>query len=146
MTIPPNLLAAYEKTLYWVRTSPNILLRPSTISDDAYQLLQKHDADSAVIITSDNPKSELRSKEENAFYRDKLQQEVIQSQCPFFLTVSVDPTGSWPDEHGFLVLDLTIAETYRLMNTFEQWAVVWVQNDGTVSLITQRVESDSESD
>lgn len=146
MSIPPDLLSAYHNALYWVRSNPTILLRIGTFSEAARDLLNKHDADSAVIITSDNPKSELRSEEENSFFRDKLQQEVIQTQCPFFLTVSVDPAGQWPDEHGFLLLDLPLEETERLMRKFGQWATIWIEKDATTRLLLQRVESDPESD
>lgn len=146
MTIPPDLLLAYQKALYWVRSSPNIMLRIGTISEQARDLLREHDADSAAIITSDNPQSELRSEEENDFYRDQLQQEVVQSQCTFFLTASVDPTGQWPDEHGFLVLDLPETELHRLLRKFDQAAAVCLDNTGQVTLVSQRVESGPESD
>lgn len=146
MSIPPEVLSAYQKALYWVRTSPNILLRLSSVSEEARQLLDKHEAESAAIITSDNPQSELRSDVENSFYRDQLQQEVIQSQCPFFVTASVDPASQWPDEHGFFVLDLPLSETYRLLQKFDQCAAVWVEKDGSVSLLSRPVETDPESD
>ena len=128
MSIPPEVISAYQKALYWVRTSPNILLRLSSVSEEARQLLDKHEAESAAIITSDNPQSELRSEEENSFYRDQLQQEVIQSQCPFF------------------VIDLPLSATYRLLQKFDQCAAVWVEKDGRVSLLPRPVETDPESD
>lgn len=146
MSLPPDLLAAYQKTLYWIRTSPNILLRVDSVSEEARKLLEAHDAENAVILTSDNPFSEIRSTEENAYYRDQLQQDVIQSQYPFFLTVSVDPTNQWPDEHGFLVIDLPLRETYYLLTKFDQWAAVWVEKNGNVTLLPRPVESDPESD
>ena len=146
MSIPPEILSAYQKAFYWVRNSPNILLLLASVSEEARQLLAKHEADSAVIITSDNPQSELRSDEENSFYRDQLQQEVIASQCTFFLTASVDPACQWPDEHGFFVLDLPLSETYRLLQKFDQCAAVWVEKDGSVSLLSSPVETDPESD
>lgn len=146
MSLPPDLLAAYQKTLYWIRTSPNILLRVDSVSEEARKLLEEHDAENAVILTSDNPFSEIRSTEENAFYRDRLQQDVIQSQHPFFLTVSVDPTNQWPDEHGFLVIDLPLRETHGLLRKFDQWAAVWVEKNGNVTLLPRPVESDPESD
>ncbi len=142
MPLPPDLLAAYQKSLYWIRTSPNILLRVDTISEEARKLLEENDAESAAILTSDNPFSEIRSAEENAYYRDQLQQDVIQSQYPFFLTVSVDPTNQWPDEHGFLVIDLPLRETHRLLQKFDQWAAVWVEKNGNVTLLPRPVESD----
>lgn len=145
MSIPPELLIAYRRALYWVRTTPHILLRIDTNSEEARQLLEEYDADHAVLITSDNPLSQLRSEPENAFHREELQQDVIQSQCPFLLTASVDPSGQWPDEHGFLVFDLPLDQTHRLISKFEQWAVVWIEKQGAVSLLKRRVESLPES-
>lgn len=146
MSIPPELLTAYEKSLYVVRTNPSILLRIGQKSAELAQLLEQHEADSAALITSDNPRSEPRDAEENAFHRDRLQQEVIHTQLPFLCTVSIDPTGQWPDEHGFLVLDLSTSELQRLLALFDQWAAVWIEKDGTVRLLSQRVESELESD
>ena len=146
MSIPPELLTAYEKSLYVVRSNPSILLRIGQKSEELAQLLAQYEADSGALLTSDNPRSEPRNSSENAFHRDQLQREVIHTQLPFLCTVSIDPSGQWPDEHGFLVFDLSASELQRLLVLFDQWAAVWIEKDGTVRIVSQRVESEPESD
>jgi hypothetical protein len=40
-------------------------------------------------------------------------------------TTAVDPTGRWPDEHGFLVLGWSMGSVKALGHTFGQNTVLW---------------------
>ncbi len=146
MPLPADLRLAYEKTLYVVKKSPPILLRIGQTSAELADLLREHDSDSAFLITSDNPYSDIRSDTENAFHRDRLQQIVVQTQLPFYQTISIDPSGQWPEEHGFLVLDLAQTEAFAWLGLFDQWAGVWADKNGTTTLLTSPVDSSSEPD
>jgi hypothetical protein len=50
-------------------------------------------------------------------------------------TTAIDPTGKWPDEHGFLVMGWSLRSVKALGHTFGQNAVLWVGKDAVPKLV-----------
>jgi hypothetical protein len=52
-----------------------------------------------------------------------------------FATIAHDPTGYWPDEHGFLVMGWSLRAIKALGHTLRQNAVLWVGKDAVPKLL-----------
>jgi hypothetical protein len=57
------------------------------------------------IITPCNPRSEQARAELNLYYFNELRYEVESRSGKWIQTLNCDPSGEWPDEPGFLLVD-----------------------------------------
>ena len=76
------------------------------------------------IITPCNPRSEQARDELNLFYFNELRYEVESRSGQWIKTLNRDPTGDWPDEPGFLVIDADRLWVMKLGERFYQNAIV----------------------
>ena len=108
-----RLQQAFRQTRYLVEHSGGVLT--ILVNQPPPALLQKT---TWLIITADNPQAKKITAKENELRRATLLQNLQQLALPLLATRHVDPTGTWPDEHGWLVM--TDADQAK-----QQW--LWAQ-------------------
>ena len=107
-----RLLKAFTQTRYLVQHKTGIL---TILVDQPPPALLQETA--WLIITADNPQAEQISARENEQRRAALQLSLQQLALPMLETRHVDPTGTWPDEHGWLVMSSPEAEQAHWLTT-----------------------------
>lgn len=90
---------------------------------------------SAVFITAWNPRSEVKTKEDNDAAQLLLREECRCRDLRTISGVSRDPRGAWPDEESLLVLGVSLVEARALGVQFQQYAVVWADGDAVPALM-----------
>ncbi len=76
------------------------------------------------IITPCNPRSELARSELNLFYFNELRYVLESRAGQWVQALNCDPTGQWPDEPGFLLVDADRVWVMELGERFYQNALV----------------------
>lgn len=89
----------------------------------------------AVLVTACNPYGELCTPRHNAELLAGLQRHLEQEGCPFFPSQGVGTEEGWPDEPGFLVLDVELPAALHLCIFSRQNAVVAIGRDGIARLL-----------
>jgi len=107
-----HLQQAFTQTRYLVQHSSGILT--ILVDQPPPALLQEA---AWLIITADNPRAEHINARENEKRRAALQQSLQQLALPILETRHVDPTGTWPNEHGWLVMSSPGAEQQQWLTT-----------------------------
>jgi hypothetical protein len=96
-----DLVAAYRATEYRVAAQVPFTLHVDRHSEALAKLFCDAGNTRASFLTADNPFSVQATGEANRFKHAFLRVLLPESRLA---AVAHDPTGHWPDEHGFLVL------------------------------------------
>jgi hypothetical protein len=81
------------------------------------------------VVTGDNPFSQHRDGDANAQRRVELRELLNDHDVMVRPTIARDPTGEWPDEEGFALLEKTPDFAKALARAFEQFAFYDVNED-----------------
>lgn len=130
LAVDSALLKAYKNTDYCIKTEPLLLVRVGETALGVRELAPA--AGTFCIMTAYNPKSEKMSEVLNRRQNQRLLQQ-LQSMAEIAIcapTVAKDPQQRWPDEHGFLLANLSKKEAITLARNFRQNAVVWLHEPG----------------
>jgi dienelactone hydrolase len=84
------------------------------------------------VVTGDNPFSQARGDDENASRREELRDLLQSHDVAMRATIARDPTGRWPDEQGFAVLDQSEAFAAALARAFDQFAFYDVSDEAVL--------------
>jgi hypothetical protein len=141
MVLPQELYEAFKKTIYLVNTDEPIAIRIDHSSQPLQQLLVHNLAKSAAIITCDNPRSQLQPAVVNSQARNELRSRLHKGGFTIFETIHQDPHSKWPDEYGFLVLDLPQQTLDQWLVEYGQLAAVTINSAGYASLLLSQVDS-----
>lgn len=76
------------------------------------------------ILTPCNPRSQEATEELNSFYYHELRDALVGKDDRWLQAINHDPSGSWPDEPGFLVADAELLWLHDLAARFHQNAFV----------------------
>jgi hypothetical protein len=142
MPLPQELYEAFKQTIYLVNTEEQIAIHIDHSSQQLQQLLVRHHAKSAAIITADNPRSQLLPDADNLRAKERLRNRLRTEGLTFLETIHRDPNSKWPDEYGFLVFDLPQQTIEPLLVEYGQLAAVTINSAGSASLLLSQVDSD----
>jgi acetyl esterase/lipase len=81
------------------------------------------------VLTSDNPFSSATSAETNDFRRVALHADLVRRGVQFHNALGRDPTGEWPIESGFALVDQSVEFARQLARTWNQFAIYEVSED-----------------
>jgi len=81
------------------------------------------------VLTSDNPFSNALPPDENAQRRAELYADLQRRGVRVRHSIGRDPTGAWPDEEGFAVLDQGIEFARDLARAWDQFAIYDVSEE-----------------
>lgn len=134
--LPAELLKAYTETDFIVHHTPTFTLKINLACPDLLQLFEKRKAVCATFITAHNPFSEALPADKNLALHKALKNDLKKRSLQFFEGIGQHPSGDWPGEQSFLVLDLDLAAATALAQHYEQNAFVWCDSDGIPQLVT----------
>lgn len=134
--IAPALLSAYMQSLYQIPELTQCL-RIGQRHPALDRWLQQQQASCWGLVTAHNPRSVLLSPTENAARHAQLLAAVSQRGWPSLTSESRSPAPDcpWPPEQGLLILQPSRAQTRRLGQAFDQYAVVWGAVNGVAELL-----------
>ncbi len=82
-----------------------------------------------VVLTSDNPYSSATLVETNERRRGELHADLVRRGVRFHNAVGRDPSGAWPGEAGFAIVDQSVDFARQLARTWDQFAIYDVSAD-----------------
>jgi hypothetical protein len=80
-------------------------------------------------LTSDNPFSSATGARVNEDRRVELQADLVRRGVQFHDAEGRDPSGAWPGEFGFALIDQSIDFARQLARTWDQFAIYDVSED-----------------
>lgn len=122
-----TLEEAYRRTRYVVRLDAGELEMSIDVVDPAADERLRREAGCRrgwALVTPCNPRSQGLSGEENARRLEAMRQELTASGQRFVAAVHRDPSGAWPEEESFFLIDPAGDLALRLGRAYEQNAVV----------------------
>lgn len=119
-----KLFAAYKAADYLV-LDQNICINIDQANKDLNYFLIDNKAFSYAFITACNPRSEKRSNQENLKANGDLKTILKKEGFRFLLATAKDPKKQWPNEDGFIILDVRVQRIKKLAMSFKQNAVVY---------------------
>ena len=129
-----KLLQAYKNTDY-ILMDQNITIKIGQKNKELSYFLIDNKAYSFTFITAYNPKSKILSKEQNERANKSLEGKLKSLGFRCLSANAKDPKRLWPDEPGFIVLDLPLEENKKLAMSFKQNAVVY----GNITIAPQLI-------
>jgi hypothetical protein len=81
------------------------------------------------VLTSDNPFSGATDVEVNEDRRGELLADLVRRGVQFHNAVGRDPSGEWPGESGFALVDQSVDFARQLARTWDQFAIYDVSED-----------------
>jgi acetyl esterase/lipase len=84
------------------------------------------------IVSADNPRSNLESVATNERRRSEVKALLEQHGVSTRPSVAADPSGRWPDERGFALLDSTAEFARSLARAFDQFAFYEVSDEAVI--------------
>lgn len=134
MALPPDLLAAYQATLYTVETGRGTLgVRIGERSTAIDRLLTERGARAGVFVTAWNPLSRPTDRKINETANRQLEAALSAAGLAFLPHVGRGDDPHWPPEHGFFVLDPP--DPAALGRRWRQNAVVVIERGGPARLV-----------
>jgi Protein of unknown function (DUF3293) len=128
MAIAEELLSAYTATDFVVfDQGEEWALHVGAASRCVDDLLDRHGAIRATIVTAFNPRSKVLTPEANAERHRALVQLLEDRGLPFLLGEGRDPSGQWTAETECIVFGISLAEGLEIARRFEQNAVVFIE-------------------
>lgn len=122
-----RLEEAYRKTEYQVSLPEHQLVFRIGEHDPVAEALLRRSLPVRrewAILTPCNPRSQEATEELNSFYYHELRDALAGRDDRWLQAINHDPTGSWPDEPGFLVADAELLWLHDLAARFYQNAFV----------------------
>ena len=130
-----ELIQAYKETNFIVYGEQHFTLKIGEPSTALVQLFDKTNALCAAFITACNPFSESLPEHKNNEFQKTLEDALTKRSLKFFEGIGQHPSGNWPGEPSFLVLDLDLAAARVLAKYHKQNAFVWCGQDGMPELV-----------
>ena len=137
-----SLIAAYNATNYVLFVGEGkaaeaceVVLnigRPSAAFDAE---LARRGAETAVVVTAYNPRSEVLPDAENRLRHDQLKAVLDARGFPYAIGEGRDPTGHWQAEVECVVFGITVETGIALARAFDQNAIVFVRKGGAPELV-----------
>ncbi len=95
------------------------------VSDDQWLSAQEaaRELGPFTVLTSDNPFSAALGTDENAERRGELFADLQRRGVRLRHTIGRDPSGAWPVEEGFALLDQSVEFARELARTWDQFAI-----------------------
>jgi acetyl esterase/lipase len=84
------------------------------------------------VLTSDNPFSSRLDDDQNVERRSELLGELQRRGVRLRHTIGRDPSGEWPEEEGFALLDQSVDFTRQVAKTWDQFAIYEVTENGVL--------------
>ena len=135
MPMNPGLRAAYEKALYVVYGTPELVLRVGEPSEALDALMDEEGAETAAYLTAANPRGELQAKRENELSSAALHQALADAGYSCLLGEGRDPKGEWPPEPSVLALGISRREAMVIGRSYEQNAIVFIERGRPAELV-----------
>ncbi len=82
-----------------------------------------------VVLTSDNPFSNVTHAETNESRRTELHADLVRRGVRFHNALGRDPSGAWPGEAGYALVDQSVDFARQLARTWDQFAIYDVSVD-----------------
>jgi len=137
--LPPELVAAYRATGYWVGEDEcAFCLRVDCYSELLAQLLHGSESKCAAFISAHNPFSNPSTPRANELAHERLRRELARRSACLVAGAGRDAAGCWPEEKSFLALGLGLEESREVGIRFRQNAIVWSGSDAVPHLILLR--------
>ncbi len=129
----PELIAAYEKALYVVFGTPELVLRIGEPNPDLDELLDAEGAATAAYITAANPHGEAMSAWKNEIANAALVQSLSAYRC--FEGEGRDLQKRWTPERSVLVIGIPRPDAEAVGRAFGQNAIVFVEKGRAPELV-----------
>jgi len=137
--IDAAFIAAYQTTDYIVFDDhQQVVLRIDESNPMADDLLRRHGAVQATMITAWNPESAPLSAAENDQRQAVLWQWIADHHLFALAAEGRDPSGQWPAEESCLIFDIAPQTVAELGRRFSQNAIVSISLGRAPSLILLR--------
>ena len=125
LMLSSDLLLAYQQTHYHIHCEPSFYLVPGKYCAELVELHRRFEANSSAFVTAWNPYSQMQSQEENGKRNQELLELISEMEYPYINGQGLHPSGNWPGEDSFLVLDIDRASAKSLGKSLEQNAIVF---------------------
>jgi hypothetical protein len=131
------LVAAYRRTDYvlFEAGGDEIVLNIGHASPAFDRVLERHGAETAVIVTAYNPRSVVLPDAENHARHVRLTGLLQSRHLDFALGEGRDPTGHWQAEIECIVFGIPVEAGLELAAAFDQNAIVFVRRGGEPELV-----------
>ena len=107
--IDQQLVDSYANTIYRIDAVPqSICLRIDEFSQSLALLLRQTNRQRSAIISAYNPFSQQLSDAQNLQAHEQLQLFLRNHAYSIIEGRNIDPTGRWPDEKSFFILDIDL--------------------------------------
>lgn len=137
--LPDALIRTYEAAVYRIDGTPTVEMKIGSANAGVVTLLARFDVTSAVFVTAFNPFGHRLNAEENAARQRLLIAHVERSGLKAIAGVGFDPNDESIAEASLFVLGANREFADTLLKTFEQNAVVYVDEDGVPGLVWHAV-------
>lgn len=137
-TIQNDLILAYKETDFIVDLDPQLILHIAEYNEELLGLYNLHNVNCCAFITAYNPYSEITTDTQNIQKNKVLLNELKSKELFFLKGEGKHPSGNWPGEASYLILDISVDESKELGNKYEQNAIVWCGADAVPQLVLLR--------
>jgi hypothetical protein len=128
MAIAEELLSAYTATDFVVfDQGEEWALHVGMASSRVDDLLDRHCATRATIVTASNPRSRVLAPEANEERHRSLVRLLKERGLPFLPGEGRDPSGRWVAETECVVFGIALAEGLEIARRFDQNAIVFIE-------------------
>ena len=131
----PEQIAAYEKALYVVFGTPELVMRVGEPNPDLDELLEAEGAATAAFITAANPRGEVTSAWKNEMANAALVESLNRAGYRCFEGEGRDPQKRWKPERSALVVGIPRADAEGAGRAFGQNAIVFVERGRAPELV-----------
>ena len=122
--VPAPLIESYRRARYEVLAGPGIDLVVDRPDPWLAQLMARHQAPTAAVITAWNPFSQPLALPENRARQARLKHELVDAGCDWLPMLGHDPQGTWPGEEMLLVIGASSGQLAQLGTRFDQNAIL----------------------
>jgi hypothetical protein len=124
-----QLEAVYRRAIYRLLEGGSEVRAPIDLlvdgrSAELDRLLARHGATSWAFVSAANPGSKRLSAAENRRRTHRLAAAIARRGWTRYRGTGIDPSGGWPEEPSYLVLDAPLEEVAALAARFGQAAIV----------------------
>lgn len=128
MAIAEELLSAYTATDFVVfDAGEEWALHVGVASPRIDDLLDRHGAMRATVVTAFNPRSQVLTPDANEARHRALVRLLEERGLTFLYGEGRDPSGQWNAETECIVLGISLAEGLEIARRFEQNAIVFIE-------------------
>lgn len=141
--LPASLSAAFKQAVYQVHAPDgDLILRIGARHTRLAALLRRENCRGAAILTAYNPQAQLCDDSFNEAVQETLLCSLQHQGLQWWPAVNLDPSGQWPPEPSFLVLNISLHQARWQARRFNQLAFVYIQPDGIPRLhhVQQRLQ------